>query len=167
MTWLSYRNRVYLSLIGKSYVKFLSSYWYIMLYLKHPNRVIILLFIPLLWTLIIPLVITDIWIEIYHRILFPLYKLPYVKRGDYIQIMDRAKLPYLNIIQKIYCMYCGYANGVVRYRVQIAWETEHYRCGIQHQEKKTFVTEEHQKDFAKYGDKDDFQKKYCGKPATK
>jgi hypothetical protein len=91
-----------------------------MLYIKHPNRLMILVLLPLLWILIIPLVILDICIEIYHRILFPLYKLPYVKRGDYIQIMDRAKLPYLNIVQKVNCMYCGYANGVVRYWVEIA-----------------------------------------------
>ena len=103
-----------------------------MLYIKHPNRLIIRILMPLLWTLIIPLIITDIWIEIYHRILFPLYRLPYIKRCDYIQVMDRARLPYLNIVQKINCMYCGYANGIVRYRVQIAGETEHYRCGIQH-----------------------------------
>ena len=91
-----------------------------MLYIKHPNRVMILILLPLLWTLIIPLVVLDIRIEIYHRILFPLYKLPYVKRSDYIQIMDRARLPYLTIIQKINCIYCGYANGIVRYWVQIA-----------------------------------------------
>jgi len=138
-----------------------------MLYIKHPRKVIILLLMPLLWTLIIPLMVTDIWIEMYHRILFPLYKLPYVKRSDYIQIMDRARLPYLNIIQKIYCMYCGYANGLVRYRVQIAGETEHYRCGIQHQKRKNFIVEEHQKDFAKYGDKNDFIKKYCNKGSIK
>jgi len=138
-----------------------------MLYIKHPRKVIILLLMPLLWTLIIPLMVTDIWIEMYHRILFPLYKLPYVKRSDYIQIMDRARLPYLNIIQKIYCMYCGYANGIVRYRVQIAGETEHYRCGIQHQKRKNFIVEEHQKDFAKYGDKNDFIKKYCNKGSIK
>jgi len=134
-----------------------------MLYIKHPNRVMILILLPLLWTLIIPLVVLDIRIEIYHRILFPLYKLPYVKRSDYIQIMDRARLPYLTIIQKINCIYCGYANGIVRYWVQIAWQTEHYRCGIQHQKRKDFVVEEHQKDFAKYADKNDFLKKYCGK----
>jgi hypothetical protein len=121
-----------------------------MLYIKHPNKLIILIFMPLLRTLIIPLVISDIRIEIYHRILFPLYKIPYVKRGNYIQIMDRAKLPYLNVVQKIYCMYCGYANGLVRYRVQIAGDTEHYRCGIQHQKRSNFVAEEHQKDFSKY-----------------
>ena len=91
-----------------------------MLYIKHPNRLMILILLPLLWTLIIPLLLLDIWIEIYHRIMFPLYKLPYVKRSDYIQIMDRFRLPYLTIVQKINCMYCGYANGVVSYRVQIA-----------------------------------------------
>ncbi|MFA7298175.1 MAG: hypothetical protein WC010_00870 [Candidatus Absconditabacterales bacterium] len=138
-----------------------------MLYIKHPNRIIILIFMPILWTLIIPLAVSDLWIEIYHRIFFPLYKIPYVKRGDYIQIMDRAKLPYLNIIQKIYCMYCGYANGLVRYWVQIAGETEHYRCGIQHQKRKDFISEEHQKDFSKYGDKNDFLKKYCSKGSIK
>ncbi len=93
--------------------------------------------------------------------------MPYVKRMNYIQIMDRGKLPYLNVIQKIYCMYCGYANGLVRYRVQIAWETEHYRCGIQHQKRINFVAEEHQKDFAKYGDKNDFLEKYCSKKNMK
>ena len=81
-----------------------------MLYKKRkPNiisKIILRILLPILWSLAIPLVIADIWIEIYHRILFPLYGLPYVKRGNYIQIMDRAKLPYLNIIQKIYCMYC-------------------------------------------------------------
>jgi hypothetical protein len=60
-------------------------------------------------------------------------------------------------------MYCGYANGVVRYWVEIAWETEHYRCGIQHQKKKNFVVEEHQTDFAKYKNKTDFIKKYSSK----
>ena len=91
-----------------------------MLYIRHPNRFIILVLMPILRSLIIPLVLLDIWIEIYHRVFFPLYKMPYVKRMNYIQIMDRGKLPYLNVIQKIYCMYCGYANGLVRYRVQIA-----------------------------------------------
>lgn len=137
--------------------------WILMLYIKHPNRVVILFFMPILWTLIIPLALTDLWIEVYHRIFFPLYKMPYVKRGNYIQVRDRGKLSYLNVIQKIYCIYCGYANGLVNYWVEIWGQTEKYWCGIQHQEKKNFIPEEHQKDFAKYGDKEDFQRKYCNK----
>lgn len=135
-----------------------------MLYLKNRSKPILsFLSLLLLWTLFIPLVLLDIWTEIYHRICFPLYKIPYVQRKNYIQIIDRAKLPYLTWIQKISCMYCWYANGLVRYRVQIAWETEHYRCGIQHQKQKDFVIEKHQKDFSKYWDKEDFVKKYCDK----
>lgn len=93
--------------------------------------------------------------EIYHRICFPLCGIPYVKRKDYIKIIDRAKLKYLNWLQKIYCMYCGYGNGVVRYWAKITGETEKYWCGIQHKN-----PDEYQKDFAKYGDEEDFKKKY-------
>lgn len=90
-----------------------------MLYLRVKPRLIMFLCMPILQSVIIPLFILDIWVEIYHHVYFPLYKIPYVKRGNYIQIMDRAKLPYLNFIQKVYCMYCGYANGLFHYWVAI------------------------------------------------
>ncbi len=133
-----------------------------MLYLKNPFRFLKnIIIIPLVSTLIIPLVIMDIWVEIYHRICFPLYRMPYVRRKNYIKIIDRAKLQYLNWLQKIYCMYCGYGNGVIRYWSQIAADTENYWCGIQHEKKPDFITPEHQKDFAKYGDEKEFKEKYC------
>jgi len=58
-------------------------------------------------------------------------------------------------------MYCGYGNGVIHYWSQIAAETGHYWCGIQHEKEAPFITPEHQKDFAKYGDKEEFKEKYC------
>ncbi len=132
-----------------------------MLYLKNTFRFLKnIIVIPLISTVIIPLVIMDIWIEIYHRICFPLCKMPYIKRRNYIKITDRAKLQYLNWLQKIYCMYCGYGNGVIRYWAQIAGETERYWCGIQHKKEPHFVTPEHQKDFSKYGDEKEFKEKY-------
>ncbi len=135
-----------------------------MLYLKNPYRFIKhLLVIPIVSTIIIPLLIFDIWAEIYHRICFPLYNIPYVKRRDYIKIIDRAKLQYLNWLQKIYCMYCGYGNGVIRYWAKIAAETEHYWCGIKHRSDQSFVVSEHQKNFSEYGDADEFKKKYYEK----
>ena len=135
-----------------------------MLYLKNPLRWFShIIVVPLVSSLFIPIIILDIWMEVYHRICFPLYKIPYVRRKSYIQIFDRAKLPYLNWLQKIYCMYCGYANGTIRYWAQIAGRTEHYCCGIQHKKRSLFVEQLHQKDFAKYGDKEDFKKKYCQK----
>lgn len=133
-----------------------------MLYLKNKfsfwKHIIV---VPLISSVVIPLIILDIWIELYHRICFPLCGLPYVNRRQYIQIVDRAKLQYLNWFQKVYCMYCGYGNGVIRYWGAIAGVTEHYWCGIQHQKTPLFITPEYQKKFAAYGDKDDFKKKYC------
>ncbi len=133
-----------------------------MIYLKNSFRFLKhLIAIPLVSTVVIPLVIMDIWIEIYHRICFPLYKFPFVRRKDYIKVMDRAKLPYLNFLQKIYCMYCGYGNGVIHYWSKIAGETESYWCGIQHKKEADFAIPAHQANFSKYGDAEEFKQKYC------
>jgi len=118
-----------------------------------------IIIIPIIASLIIPIVLFDIWVEIYHRLCFPLYKVPYIKRSNYIKI-DRHKLNYLTWLQKIYCVYCGYANGLAAYWVKIAGETERYWCGIQHQRVDNFVFQEHQRDFARYGDQEDFKGKY-------
>jgi hypothetical protein len=110
--------------------------------------------------MIIPVVISDIWIEIYHRICFPLYGIPYVKRSNYIRITDRAKLPYLSWPERLSCAYCGYVNGWLHYASAIAGETEKYWCAIAHLEERGYKPAEHEKDFVKYGDKEGFSKKY-------
>lgn len=133
-----------------------------MLYLKYPEKYFRhVLVVPFISTVIIPLIITDLWIEIYHRICFPLCGIPYIKRRQYIQIVDRSKLQYLDWMEKIWCMYCGYGNGVIRYWSQIAAATEAYWCGIKHKPIKGFVEQDHQKNFAAYGDEKDFNDKYC------
>jgi hypothetical protein len=114
--------------------------------------------IPFIWMMIIPLVVLDIFLEIYHRICFPLYGLPLVSRKNYIKI-DRHKLSYLKWLDKFSCMYCGYANGLINYAQKIGGETERYWCGIKHNETKGFVPPPHHKDFMKYGDKKAFEKK--------
>lgn len=135
-----------------------------MLYLNNPYRLIKhIVVIPVVSTMIIPLLVFDIWAEIYHRICFPLCGLPYVRRRDYIKIIDRAKLQYLNCLQKIYCMYCGYGNGALRYWARIAAETEHYWCGIKHEKSADFIAPEYQNNFSEYGDEDDFKRKYRNK----
>lgn len=134
----------------------------IMLYLKNSYRLLKhVIVIPIISTVILPLILMDLWMEIYHRICFPFCKIPYVKRKDYIKVMDRFRLPYLNFLQKIYCAYCGYGNGAFRYWSKIAAETEHYWCGIQHEKSPSFQFSEHQDKFAEYGNEDDFKKKYC------
>lgn len=132
-----------------------------MLYLKHPKRKLKHLFAaPFIFSVIIPLVVMDGWMEIYHRIAFYLYEIPYVERRRYIKI-DRHRLQYLNWMQKLYCTYCGYGNGVVRYWVKIAAETEKYWCGVMHNnDDLDFIAPEHHKAFAKYDDEKDFKAKY-------
>lgn len=85
-----------------------------------------------IYAMIVPTVFLDLCMEIYHRICFPMYGLKYVRREDFISIIDRTKLPYLSWYEKLNCGYCGYVNGVMRYAVAIASETERYWCGIRH-----------------------------------
>lgn len=115
---------------------------------------------PIIYSVIIPFIMLDIWVEIYHRICFPLYGIPYVDRSKYIRIWDRTKLQYLRGIDKLHCAYCGYGNGLMAYVGEIAAQTEKYWCGIKHKEDPHFIPQEHQKEFAEYNDVEDFKKKY-------
>jgi len=121
-----------------------------------------LISIPFIWLPFITLMILDLLAEIYHQVCFPIYSLPKVKRSEYILILDRNKLQYLNLFEKINCMYCGYANGLLAYLKEIAGRTEKYWCGVMHENKPGFKPQPHQieQNFARFGDKDDFKKKY-------
>lgn len=110
---------------------------------------------PFIYGMSIPLVVLDFFTELYHHVAFPLYGIPIVKRNDYIRIFDRQKLSYLKSpIDKMSCMYCGYANGFAAYMVRIAGDTEKYWCAIKHKESGGFVPQPHQKDFLLYDDKE-------------
>ena len=117
--------------------------------------------LPIVWSLLIPFMIVDLIGEIYHRICFPLYNAPYIKRSKYIKI-DRHKLKYLNLFQKVSCAYCGYANGLLAYWVEIAARTEKYWCGIMHKKTKGFIPQKHHKKFkfTKYGSEKEFKNRY-------
>ena len=118
-----------------------------------------ILSLPFIWGVAPFLFLMDLATEIYHRLCFPLYGLKYIKRAKYIRI-DRQKLSYLTVWQKIGCMYCGYANGLMHYWVIIGAESEKYWCGIQHKKSKNFIAPAHHENFAKYDSQDDFEKKY-------
>jgi hypothetical protein len=117
--------------------------------------------IPVIWAMVIPLIVCDICIEIYHRICFPLYGIPYVQRSRYIRVTDREKLPYLRWYEKINCAYCGYANGWLHYASVIAGKTESYFCAVAHLEERGYVPTEHEKSFAKYGDEGSLKRRYA------
>lgn len=109
---------------GKS--KIISSIQYLS---SFPLKVI--LTIPFIWAMIIPIVIIDIFVTIYQAICFPIYKIPKVKRKDYV-VMDRYNLFYLDKVERINCWYCEYFNGVVAYVREIAARTEQFWCPIKH-----------------------------------
>lgn len=108
----------------------------------------------------------DAFLELYHRVCFPLYGITYVRRRAYIKI-DRQKLGYLRWYEKINCMYCGYANGWFEFASAVARETEKYWCGIAHKSEKGFHPPPYHKTFLPYGDEEAFKAYVTGKKHTK
>lgn len=113
--------------------------------------------VPLIYGMFFPMFVFDICLEIYHQICFRLYGLPLVERAKYIKI-DRQKLSYLKWYDKLNCMYCGYANGLVHYATVIAGITEKYWCGIKHAPDENFIPPAHHQDFLEYGDEEGYKK---------
>ncbi|MDH5765072.1 MAG: hypothetical protein OEZ38_03565 [Gammaproteobacteria bacterium] len=97
----------------------------------------------------------DICLLVYQGICFRLYGIALVRRSEYI-IIDRHRLAYLNIIEKVNCVYCGYVVGLLSYAREIASRTEQYWCPIKHAYK---VLDEHDKYiyFSEYGDARGYQ----------
>jgi hypothetical protein len=105
---------------------------------------------PINYSLLIPIVLLDGWASAYQAICFRAYRIPRVKRAPYIAF-DRRHLSYLNWIEALNCLYCGYANGVIAYVREIGSRTEQYWCPIKHALK---ITDPHQRyyEFLEFGD---------------
>ena len=105
---------------------------------------------PFVWICIIPSLLMDVTISLYQAVCFPLYGIPKVNRQDYI-VFDRQYLHYLNLIEKINCAYCSYANGLLAYLQEIAARTEQFWCPIKHAKRIKTLHSRYQKFFS-YGD---------------
>jgi hypothetical protein len=110
---------------------------------------------PLIYAMLIPLVILDVFAEGYQRSVFPLLGLTPVSRRQYIR-MDRHRLGYLSPMQKAGCAYCAYANGLLHLASRIAAVTERRFCPIQHKPGDRFHAPPHHVTFAPYGDRKGF-----------
>lgn len=95
------------------------------------TRPIVVLTSPFIYGLIVPLVFLDLMVSLYQRVCFPVYGIERVRRADFIRV-DRHHLAYLNGLQKLNCIYCGYANGLIGYVQEVAGRTEAYWCPIKH-----------------------------------
>jgi hypothetical protein len=105
---------------------------------------------PVIYSLIVPIALLDLSVMAYQAICFPVYKIPKVRRRDYL-VFDRHHLAYLNIIEKINCAYCSYANGAVAFMREVASRTEIYWCPIKHA-RRVLGPHPHYQCFADFGD---------------
>lgn len=94
-------------------------------------RPLVLITTPVIYSLLIPIALLDLFIVVYQAICFPVYGIAKVRRRDYF-VFDRAHLAYLNAVEKLNCAFCTYANGVVAYAREVASRTEEYWCPIKH-----------------------------------
>ena len=116
-----------------------------------------LLSAPVTYSLIVPLLLLDLLATLHQKICFPLYGIRQVRRADYI-VLDRHRLSYLNGLEKLNCLYCGYGNGVIAYAREIAGRTEQYWCPIKHAQN---VRSPHSRSgtFLDYGDAQGYRSK--------
>ncbi len=97
----------------------------------HPKN---FLTMPIIYGMLVPLALLDLCLSLYQLSCFPIYGITRVNRANYI-LIDRQYLAYLNIIEKLDCMYCGYAVGMIAYASEILARTEQYFCPIKHAHK--------------------------------
>lgn len=117
----------------------------------------VLLTAPLIYSLLIPLALLDLFVWLYQRICFPVYGIPRVRRSDYL-VFDRHRLRYLNGIERSHCLYCAYANGLLAYVVEVAARTEQYWCPIRHaRQLRAHHSRYHR--FLPYGDAQDYTRR--------
>ena len=110
---------------------------------------------PVILSLIVPLALLDLWVTLYQMICFPLYGIPRVDRSHYL-VLDRHHLSYLNTIEKLNCLYCGYGNGVLDFAREVASQTEQYWCPIKHA-RRSAGQNLRQSKFSSYGDADNYR----------
>jgi len=112
---------------------------------------------PLIYGMVIPAIFVDVTLFIYQQVVFRVFKFQLIKRSDYMHF-DHKYLGYLNVIEKLNCLYCSYFNGLMLYASAIAGRTELYFCPIKHA-KRVVAKHQYYDDFLSYGDEEDYQKK--------
>jgi hypothetical protein len=124
-------------------------------YILNANPLVILT-APVIYAVIVPLVLLDLFVTLYQAVCFPVYGIPKVRRRDYL-VFDRHHLVYLNALEKLNCAYCSYANGLIAYTREIAGRTEQYWCPIKHA-RRVIGAHPHYAQFEDYGDADGYRK---------
>jgi len=112
---------------------------------------------PIIYSMLLPLIMTDLCVSFYQASCFPIYGIRKVARSDYI-VMDRQNLEFLNFFQKLHCNYCAYGSGLIAYVGEIIARTEQYFCPIKHA-RKIIGTHARYRNFLEFGDGEDYDAK--------
>ena len=110
---------------------------------------------PIIYGMVIPLLMLDLFVSFYQFCCFPVYGIVKVRRADYI-VFDRQHLGYLNAIEKFHCTYCAYGSGLMGYMGEIIARTEEYFCPIKHAHR-ILGTHARYNRFLDFGDADDYE----------
>ncbi|WP_291851098.1 hypothetical protein [Bradyrhizobium sp.] len=110
---------------------------------------------PVIYSMIVPIALLDLAVMLFQAICFPIYRIPKVRRRDYL-VFDRHHLAYLNIIEKINCAYCSYAGGAIGFAREVAARTEVLWCPIKHA-RRVLGPHPHYQGFADFGDAEGFR----------
>ena len=109
---------------------------------------------PVIYSVVIPALLLDLFVMTYQAINFRVYKIPRVRRRDYL-VFDRHYLGYLNVIEKFNCMYCSYFNGLMAFVTEVAARTELFWCPIKHA-KKVAYRHRYYHQFLDYGNQENY-----------
>lgn len=111
---------------------------------------------PVVYAVALPLVLLDLFVTLYQWVCFPVYRIPRVRRRDYLAF-DRHQLGYLNLIEKFNCYYCAYGNGLIAYCREVFARTEQYWCPIKHARR---MLDRHSRyiKFVEYGDGEGYRR---------
>jgi len=111
---------------------------------------LVILSSPLIYLCVLPFLLLDASVALYQFVCFPIYGIPKVPRKDYL-VFDRGVLAYLNTIEKVGCIYCSYANGLLALITEIAARSEQHFCPIKHARRLATTPSRYDK-YLPYGD---------------
>ena len=110
---------------------------------------------PIIYAVFLPMLLLDLAVTVYQWTCFPLYRIPRVRRRDYL-VFDRSHLAYLNLVEKFNCAYCSYGNGLIAYMREVFARTEQYWCPIKHA-RRLLQAHPYYAGFVDYGDAESYR----------
>lgn len=118
-------------------------------------RPLVVLTAPLIYGLIVPIILLDLSVMLYQSVCFRAYGIARVRRRDYL-VFDRYHLSYLNVLEKVNCAYCSYANGAIAFAREVAARTEQHWCPIKHA-RRVIGAHEQYREFLDFGDAESYR----------